>query len=249
MSETEKSQSWIACSAVPAGVLAGVTTRHGGDSTGDYAHNNLALHVGDDPQRVSTNRAALQAQLQAEAIQWLQQVHGSVCIRAADPHTLRLPEADAVWTDRRGLALAIMTADCVPVLVWDTQGQVAGAAHAGWQGLVNGVLETLVSNLPLPAQRLQAWIGPSIGVDHYEVGGDVWRHFTGYPDGVLRPHPQSTDKRLLDLAAAAAFCLSRAGVGTVLQSRLCAYSDSRFYSHRRAKGRMTGRMASIVMLK
>jgi YfiH family protein len=248
MADLADTRSWIGCEATPPGVVAGVTTRLDGESTGHYAQNNLALHVGDDAQRVSVNREALKARLQAADIQWLQQVHGAVCIRAASARPVPAPEADAVWTDQRGLALAIMTADCVPVLVWDAQGQVVGAAHAGWQGLVNGVLGALVSNMPRSGYGLQAWIGPSIGVEHYEVGEDVWQHFVDYPAGVLHRHPHSAAKRLLDLAAAAEACLTRAGVGTVLQSGLCTFSDPRFYSHRRAKGQATGRMASIVML-
>jgi YfiH family protein len=242
-------KSWLAFEQAPAGVIVGATTRQGGESVGGYAAYNLAGHVGDDPVRVEHNRSKLKAQLDAHGIQWLQQIHGVDCVCATPQSLSDVPAADAVWTAHRRLALAIMTADCVPVLLWDTAGEVIGAAHAGWQGLVEGVLDSLLSQMPVPAHRLEAWIGPCISADRYEVGADVWVHFEANTSEVLRPHPHVPDKRLLDLAAAAQQQLAAAGVSKVVQSGLCAFTDERFYSHRRARGQPTGRMASIVMLK
>jgi YfiH family protein len=237
---------WISCPHTPPGVRAIVTTRHGGQSGSPYAANNLALHVGDETQHVLDNRGALQAQLGASQVQWLQQVHGVACVQA-ELHANGEPEADAIWTREQSLAVGILTADCVPVLVWDTTGTVVGAAHAGWRGLVDGVLEGLIERMPAPAARLCAWIGPCIGVAHYEVGRDVWQHFSEQADVVLRPHGADDNKRYLNLAGAAQMRLHAAGVPLVHQSGLCTFTDRRFYSYRRAGGQHTGRFASVIM--
>lgn len=255
--------SWLEFERAPHNVLAGVSTRWGGRSSGVYAANNLALHVGDEPDPVQRNRAALQTTLDATHVQWLEQVHGTQCIQATGAAVRQVPQADAVWCDEPGLALAIMTADCVPVLMWDDNGSVVGAAHAGWRGMVNGVLEHLVAALrnPAPQARFNAWIGPCISTQYYEVGEDVWQHFVGLQTeggaAVVQAHPQveamAQGKRLLDLAAAAQLRLRQAGVGAVYQSGLCSYADERFYSHRQAQhqavGEHTGRMASVIMLR
>jgi len=262
MPEADRVRGWLEFGGAPARVLVGVSTRRDGQSTGVYAANNLALHVGDDPERVVRNRTALQHTIGAAQMQWLQQVHGTRCVEASSATTHKAPEADAAWTCEAGLALAIMTADCVPVMMWAEGSEAVGAAHAGWRGLVDGVLESLVAAMSAgrPEMRLHAWIGPCIGASHYEVGEDVWSHFIAdgadYGVTVVRPHPQAAamagGKRLLDLAAAAQLRLQKVGVESIHLSGLCSYADERFYSHRQmqqqAPGQQCGRMASVIML-
>ena len=231
-----------------AGIVAGCTTRDGGVSTGAYAQNNLALHVGDEPQAVQVNRARLVEQLGCRHIHWLEQVHGCAVVYAeGGVESPEPPQADACWTDQAGVALAIMTADCVPVLLADKRGRAIGAAHAGWQGLASGVIGAAVAAMPVAAADLTAWIGPCISAARYEVGADVWGEFERqYPSAVLA-HPDTADKRLLDLAGIARAQLVECGVAGIGASGLCTYDDMRLYSHRRARA-MTGRMASVIMM-
>ena len=237
-------------------VVAGCTTRHGGVSQGAYAALNLGVHVGDDAECVATNRRVLQLEIGAQRIHWLNQVHGCQVIKANSGSCENAPDADAVWTDEPGQALAILTADCVPVLLWDMERTVVGAAHAGWKGLQEGVLGSLVGAMPVSAERLCAWVGPCISQTHYEVGKDVWQHFLDYGEVCVAPHPVDVAKRLLDLAGIAEAQLYSLGAGRVMQSGLCNYQNPDFYSYRRSCQQAlkvgpvphTGRMASVVML-
>ena len=242
---------WPAAAEVPPRLTAGCTTRAGGVSEGRYSDNNLALHVGDDGAGVAANRLVLQARLGARRIQWLDQVHGSNCVYIDDSAASReAPAADAMWTDQSGIALAIMSADCVPVLLADRQSGCVGAAHAGWQGLELGVIGELIAQMPVEADEVIAWIGPCISASRYEVGEDVWGRFIEDYNSALRPHPQDRSKRLLDIAEIARLQMLEQGVAHVSSGGSCSYDDDRFYSHRRATSvgeDSTGRMASVIM--
>ena len=164
------SLDWLA----PARVLC--TTRAGGVSRGAYRTNNLAFHVHDDPGKVSLNRSQLSELNEITSIYWLDQVHGtrvvSVTGQCAGASGVE-PQADAMYTTERGVGLAILTADCLPVVVVDVEGEVVAAAHAGWRGLCAGILRELITCLPVPAARLKAFIGPAIGAQAFEVGEEV----------------------------------------------------------------------------
>jgi len=235
--------------ALPADVRAGVSIA---DSRAHhYGDFNLATHTGDQLDRVQHHRTHFRQLIGARQVQWLQQVHGVDCIEASWSSIAQAPQADAVWTACRGLALAIMTADCVPVLLWHKSAAFIAAAHAGWQGLLNGTLQQLLAAVPGAPEELQAWIGPAISQPCYEVGADVWQQFiSAYPQR-LRPAAAAPHKRLLDLAGVAEDILSHAGVAAVHHSGWCSYRDPQFYSHRRASHAgqpATGRMASYIML-
>jgi YfiH family protein len=247
---------------LPENVVAGCTTRAGGCSSGSYATNtyatnNLALHVNDDERLVTANRKLLQTRIGASQIQWLDQVHGSRCeyAKLTDVESLVMADTDAVWTDEPGLALAIMTADCVPVLMWSLEGSVVGGCHAGWRGLTEGVIAQLVDSLPVASERIAAWIGPCISGRYYEVGEDVWGFFRDEEGAGVASHPTVANKRLVDLALIAELQLHALGVGDVTRSGVCTYADNDFFSYRRhchssAKEHCpeTGRMASVIML-
>ena len=195
---------------------------------------------------VAANRRRLAAHLGQPKIQWLQQVHGVTVRRATSGTVAQAPAADAVWTDQRGLALAIMTADCVPVLLAEQGGEVIGAAHAGWRGLEQGVLAALLTAMPVAASALHAWIGPHISAARYEVGEDVWRHFEPAECG---EHPDPA-KRYLDLGAVTRRQLTGLGVAHIETSARCSYDDANCYSWRRAMVRGcadTGRMSSVIL--
>jgi len=238
----------LRCGQAPSGVLAGVTLNAPGASAGPWASNNMALHVGDTAAAVLRNRAHLQTTLGADGVQWLEQVHGVHCLHASPESVVQTPVADAMWTRHPNIALAVMTADCLPILLWDKAGSLVGAAHAGWRGLKEGVVARLIAQMPVAPQNLGAWIGPGIGPRRYEVGAEVWQHFDQPNAGLLEVHPD-TEKRFLNLAAAARLGLYAAGVSKVFSADLCTYDDQRFYSHRRSGGGPTGRMASVVMLR
>lgn len=247
----------------PAGVLALSTTRSGGCSTGRYASLNLGQHVGDDAHAVAENRARLAAALPAGTrFSWLSQVHGSDVVEAR-PRDVP-PEADAQWTRSPGMACAVMTADCLPVLFCSTDATVVGAAHAGWRGLLAGVLEATVEAMQVAPPQLLAWLGPAIGPEAFEVGDDVRQSFLsaanlsaanhGEVERTARcftprftPGVEHPDRWMADLYALARGRLAALGVTRIYGGHWCSYRDSeQFYSYRRDGD--TGRMASVILL-
>lgn len=224
------------------------TTRQGGYSTGEWAGFNLAEHVGDEPGHVRANRALLAQQLGGLPIQWLDQVHG---VRVVEAGRETLPQADAAWTTRPGQVLAVLTADCLPVVLGNRRGSLVAAVHGGWRGLVDGILaETLAA---LPVQADFAWLGPAIGADVYEVGEDVLTRVRSagveYEEAIHRsPLP---GKGFLDLVRLAELQLEALGLRDVYRSGLSTWDTRRFYSHRKESGggqRQTGRMATLAWL-
>ncbi len=219
------------------------TLRQGGVSTGAYEGFNLATHVGDDPRSVAGNRQQLQTLLGGMPVQWLDQVHGTDIIEAKPETT---PEADGAWTDQRGVVLAILTADCLPVVLADAAGTALAAVHGGWRGLVGGVLEAAVASLP--STPTHAWLGPAIGPDHYEVGPDVLDGVRdlGYPEEGLIAAALEPGKGYLDLFTLAERKLRELGVASIHGERWSTWDTARFYSYRREG--QTGRMATLAWL-
>jgi hypothetical protein len=162
------------------------------------------------------------------------------------------PRADAAWTTRPGLALAVLTADCVPVVFSHRGGGAIAVAHAGWRGLVAGVLANVLRVLPDDPDHYQTWIGPAIGVDTYQVGQEVATAVLGMTDvgslagDCLHDSLDLSGKYQLDLAGLAAMQLDYLGVAGVWCERICTFVDSRFFSYRRDG--TTGRMATLVWL-
>ncbi len=241
---------------LPPNVGALSTTRVGGVSVAPYDDGagagglNLGSHVGDDPAAVECNRRLLRSAVAAEPV-WLTQVHGARVVDAAAGRAGEAVEADASITTESGVACAILTADCLPVLLADADGRVVGAAHAGWRGLAGGVLEATVDAMRTSgAGRLLAWLGPAIGPQQFEVGADVrgaFDHFGPQAEAAFRPAPDHPGKYLADLFALARLALMRAGVDAVAGGEHCTVSDPRhFYSFRR--DRITGRMASLIWI-
>ena len=156
----------------PAGVRAAATTRAGGVSSGAYASLNLGDHVGDDPARVAENRRRLETALGLpEMPRWLTQVHGSRVLRLPDEAP---GEADGAVSDAPGVVCAVLTADCLPILLARRDGSAVGVAHAGWRGLAAGVVGNAVSALGGPRDPLLHAAGPGGGAGGGVVGGSVW---------------------------------------------------------------------------
>lgn len=238
---------WIAAEwSAPSRVKAGVTTRNGGVSQAPYDSLNLAQHVGDAPSAVAENRAMLSRLLHLpnEPI-WLNQVHGiQVCTDVQAGTT-----ADACVSTRAGQVCAIMTADCLPVLLCDQQGTMVAAAHAGWRGMAAGVIAETVKRMQVDPAQLMAWLGPAIGPQAYEVGEDVRTVFLNLAKDYAVAFTEHTPgKWMMDLYAAARLQLVGLGITQITGGEFCTYSDpSQFYSYRRDGE--TGRMASLIWIQ
>jgi hypothetical protein len=229
----------------PPSVRACVTTRDGGVSRGPYASLNLATHVQDIADDVAANRTRLAHALNLPGPpRWLTQVHGTRCVDAA---TIGAPvDADAAWTDRPGVVCAILTADCLPILLCDRAGTRIAAAHAGWRGLCDGVIASTLAALAVPGAELCAWIGPGIGVAAYAVGAELRERFMAADAEAEACFIRRDDSWYADLAGLARQQLTRAGVRDIADCGLCTYGDTRFYSHRRDG--VTGRFASLIWI-
>jgi polyphenol oxidase len=226
----------------PKNVRALITTRSGGVSEGAYASLNLGDHVGDDAQAVARNRALLQRHLPAQPV-WLQQVHGTAVINLAEHQNII--EADASVTFNANAICAIMTADCLPVLLCDEAGSAAAAAHAGWRGLCAGVIEQTVAKMHCDASKLLAYLGPAIGPQHFEVGDEVRQAFMQHSTEAAAAFvPKAEGKWLADIYLLARQRLHAAGVTQIYGGGFCTVAEPRFFSYRRDK--ITGRMASLI---
>ncbi|MEO6697789.1 MAG: peptidoglycan editing factor PgeF [Paraperlucidibaca sp.] len=253
----------------PAHVQAWVTTRAGGVSAAPFDALNLGRHVSDDPHAVNENRQRLTAFCQARGsigeLQWLNQVHGidvlepkqnaavaqgAVSYEASKKASCSLVDADASSTAHKGLALVVMTADCLPVFFTDTEGLRVAVAHAGWRGLCNGVLEATAATFARE-HTLMAWLGPAIGPASFEVGESVRDAFLAaakHDEGIATRAAFTINKPghyLADLYALARLRLMRASVSAVYGGGLDTFSESsRFFSYRREA--VTGRLASVM---
>lgn len=232
----------------PPRVRAVTTTRRGGISRAPYDSFNLAGHVGDDPAAVAANRARLVAALDLPAPPvWLQQVHGTGVVDAA--RSGDGAQADGAFAGAPGVVCAVLTADCLPVLLCDRAGTRVAALHAGWRGLAAGVLEAGVDALGLAPAEILAWLGPAIGPAVFEVGDEVRVAFLAADaaaEAAFRPSPGG--RWLADLYRLARLRLAAHGVSAVYGGGLCTYSDpGRFYSFRRERD--TGRMATLVWIQ
>ena len=230
------------------GVSAFFTTRHDG---------NLATHVGDDPLLVAQNRSRLRTVLPAEPV-WLSQIHGTAVHEVTQRGAVSAPSvADAAVTTLPSVVLAILTADCLPVLIADFEGRVVGAAHAGWRGLADGVLEATVSRMRsrVTDAQLRAWIGPAIHQARYEVGEEVRvAMLANRDDGELRRAAEglfipstAQGKWLFDLPGMATLRLQQLGVTVMPWATPCTASNpEQFWSYRRDRSR--GRTAGCIWI-
>ena len=245
MNEATIGPDWPA----PTGIESVVTTRAGGVSSGAWQSLNLGDHVDDEPAAVAQNRQLLRTNLALPADPlWLSQVHGTVVVDASLVRPGVVPTADAAWTDQPNRVLAVMTADCLPVLLTSRCGAVIAAAHGGWRGLAGGIVSQTVGALPVPADQLIAWLGPAIGPNHFEVGVDVLEAFTALDSAFGRyfcARAGLSGKYLADIYGLARAQLRATGVTEVYGGQHCTVTDPRFYSYRRDGG-ITGRMAALI---
>jgi len=227
----------------PPNIHAATTLRSGGVSQGPYFSLNPAAHVSDDSERVRQNRKIIREMLDlpAEPV-WLDQIHSNRAVKAEK--TTSLQQADASYTNESGVVCAVMTADCLPLLVCSTDGAQVGAIHAGWRGLLAGVISNTV--VAMQQQNLLVWLGPAIGPDCFEVGAevcDVFLEKSAKFDNAFKK--QSNGKWLADIYQLARIELAALGIANVYGGTNCTVTEhERFYSYRRDT--QTGRMATLI---
>jgi YfiH family protein len=237
----------------PAGVRAFTTLRSGGTSSAPYDSLNLGTHVGDAPDRVAANRRLVrEARGWDREPLWLNQVHGTTVVRAEDVEGL--PDADGAVTSEPGRPLVVMTADCLPVVACDRAGTVVGAFHAGWKGLLAGVLERGLEAMGRPAADLLVWIGPAVGPASYQVGAEVHEaYLASAPHHDADFAPDGPGRWRFDLPGAAIRRLTAWGVGSVVRSSWDTLRDEDlFFSHRRTTlggGTACGRIGTFICLE
>ncbi len=212
------------------------TTRKGGVSQGPWSALNLGLHTGDERDHILENRRLLQEHLPGEPL-WLNQVHGADVVDADQVperfpgNDMIVPRADAAITTQANRVLAIMTADCLPVVLASADGLALGLAHAGWRGLAAGVLERTLAALRRRTGddvSWRAWIGPGISQRHFEVGPDVFAAFVDEDPltSIFFAEKTARSKWMADLPGLARFRLHKAGVHNIELSGHCTYSQS-----------------------
>ena len=231
----------------PKNVKAFASTRVGGFSTAFYQGLNLGAHVGDDLSIVEKNRdwLAQQAKMPSAPI-WLNQTHSTVVAQVSDP-TTQVLDADGVFTSASQVVCSAMTADCLPVLLTNTQGTQVAAVHAGWRGLANGIVENA---LELFSGEVMAWLGPAIGPQAFEVGDDVLQAFVDFDSQAHQAFtPRDVEgKWLADMSKLATLRLNKLGIAQVFDSGLCTFQDKEdFYSYRRDG--VTGRQATFIWIE
>jgi polyphenol oxidase len=227
----------------PANIHAATTLRTGGVSLGTFSSLNPATHVSDDNERVRQNRQIIRAMLDlpAEPV-WLEQIHSNRAVKAVK--TVLLEQADASYSNESGVVCAVMTADCLPLLVCSTDGAQIAAIHAGWRGLLAGVITNTV--VAMQQQDLLVWLGPAIGPGCFEVGPEVREAFleksVTFNDAFKR---QSNGKWLADIYQLARIELAALGIVNVYGGTYCTFTEhEHFYSYRRES--QTGRMATLI---
>ena len=232
------------------------TTRKHGVSTGVYAGLNLGLHVEDNPQHVLANRQQLIKQLKLpEEPLWLNQVHGNRVVNASyinsdqlsdQKNKQQLIEADASFSEIANTVCAVMTADCLPVLICNRKGNKVAAVHVGWRGLAADVIEASVASLSERHSELLVWLGPAIGPQAFEVGQDVYNIFVNNQPKAVEAFKQNRPGHYLaDIYHLAKLRFHNIGIREIYGGEYCTYTDAdQFYSYRR-DGK-TGRQASLI---
>ena len=233
------------------------TTRHGGVSPPPFESLNLGFHVGDEGENVETNRRIMHKAVEdrygdALSFCWLSQVHGTTVVDAKDIARTEEPvEADASISRSAGLACVVMTADCLPVLLCDRQATVVAAAHAGWRGLADGIVEHTVEAMDVDPTQIIAWLGPAIGPDVFEIGAEVRDIFLEADSGAehcFGPSPFHDDHWVADLYELARRRLRYMGIEEIFGGGRCTYTnEEHFFSYRRDGN--TGRMATAIWLR
>ncbi len=257
------SEQWAGCiepQGLAPNIRACITSRHALNAHGTA---NFSLFVEENPKQVHTRRTQL-AQVLTHPIYWMsKQVHGTrvanlsqanhseltTCI-TPEEYTIHEP-ADAVWTDRMNTIIGVLTADCLPILIWNQKSTHIAAIHAGWRGLHAGIIKNTINALDADPHELRAWIGPAIGTQAFQVGCDVYNAFcTGAYEARLafHPDPYHADKWLANLNMLAMMHLKNMGITTIIPSNICTSQNSETWFSYRCSSQ-SGRFASLIWIE
>ena len=220
----------------------------GGKSRGNFENFNLALHVNDKRENVLENRSILKDYygIPSNPI-WINQTHSSICVDASS--TKRIAEADASFTINPGVVCAVLTADCLPVFVCKKDGSMVGIAHAGWKGLISGVIEGLIESFQCNGADLFAHLGPAISKNYFEVGSEIKDLYLSKNSNFARSFSFYRDKHYLDLYDAAKVILESFNITVISGGDRCTFKESdEFFSYRR-DGINSGRMAHLIWIR
>ena len=220
----------------------------GGKSIGNFENFNLALHVNDKRENVLENRSILKDYygIPSNPV-WINQTHSSICVDASS--IKKIVEADASFTINPGVVCAVLTADCLPVFVCKKDGSMVGIAHAGWKGLISGVIESLIESFQCNGADLVAHLGPAISKNYFEVGIEIKDLYLSKNSNFARSFSFYRDKHYLDLYDAAKVILESFNITVISGGDRCTFNESdEFFSYRR-DGINSGRMAHLIWLK
>jgi YfiH family protein len=230
----------------PANVKLVSTQRYldSGASVDGYGNFNLATHVGDDLQSVEHNRDLLiqHFNLPAEP-KWLEQVHSNICLDASSAEYV----GDASVTREQGVVCAVLTADCLPIFACNQTGTQIGVAHAGWKGIVNGVIESFIKQFE--SNESLVHFGPAISQQAFEVGAEVYQQFVDKDPLLSHAFVQKGDKYQLDIYQAAKIILNGLGIESITGGGECTYTQQEDYFSFRRDGKHSGRMAHLIWLE
>ncbi len=239
---------------IPKHIQAFTTLRTGGESLPPFDSLNLGDHVGDDPNAVTKNRNQLFSTLflshnLVNQPVYLTQTHSTRVITL--PYFNDDLDADAVYTNQSNQVCLVMTADCLPVLFCNKEGTEVAAAHAGWRGLCDGVLEETVKKFNSPTSEITVWLGPAISQNAFQVGKDVREQFCEVdPQAItcFKADPNEKEKYFADLYQLATQRLNKLGITQISGGVHCTYTEQdKFFSYRRDG--QTGRMATLIWIK
>ena len=219
----------------------------GGYSKGNFANFNLALHVGDEQSSVLANRDLLLRRYNLpSAPVWINQTHSKMSVDADS--TSSIVNADASYSKKPGTVCGVLTADCLPVFICNKEGTAVGIAHAGWRGLVDGIIESLIKSFDNNAEDLIVHLGPAISQLSFEVGKEVKSQYLSKNENFLSCFNFLNDKYYLDLYDAARVVLKSLGVKSISGGDRCTYNEpDHFFSYRR-DGQKSGRMAHLIWI-
>ena len=219
----------------------------GGSSKGSFDNFNLALHVNDRESDVLANRSLLISQYSLPSIpKWINQTHSNITFDADSISSI--VDADASYSRKLGTVCGVLTADCLPVFVCNKEGNAVGIAHAGWRGLVDGVIESLIESFNCNGEDLIVHLGPAISQLSFEVGGDIKSQYLSKNESFERCFTCLNDKYYLDLYDAARVVLKSLGIESISGGDRCTYNEpDQFFSYRR-DGEQSGRMAHLIWI-
>ena len=232
----------------PKNIRAYTSTRQHGFSKKPFDSFNIAQYVGDDPEWLQANIDALVNDLQLPEVPlWLRQVHGNHAVRIEACKAI--PQADASFTQQKNKVCAVLTADCLPILISNREGTEVAAIHAGWRGLLGNVIVASIKKMQTSADDLMAWMGPALGPEHFELGDEVYADFLNANPDYAAGFKRKKQRWHLNCYAIATWQLQQAGIHAIYGGGLCTFNDKeRFYSYRRDNAK-TGRMTSLIFIE